>query len=410
MKSSSSGGPSRWPRRSAQVITDGLAREVRDPRIGFVTVTAVLVTGDLSHARVMVSVPGDDAEQARALEGLQSAAGFLRVARRADALDPDRAGAALRARPGPRARGPDQRAARGPPARGDQADRRAAGRQAGGPDVARRGAARPAGARTRAVGHTGHARPVRHRAAGGAGGPGDAAGAVRRGGRPRPISPPPGWASRPTPTTLTGTPLGPAARICRRLTRGRVAEALAGFAGEQRAAAAALLGQARGRRAELPAGAARASRSSRAETTVTVHADRAAWTWRRPTLVFRATVSAGTYVRALARDLGERLGVGAPPDRAPPGGDRGAPGGGRGAARRGSTPRRSRPARARAGPPARGRARRGRPSGGEPRAGGRRPRPAPAGDVALVHGGRAGRGGARRATAGSGRASCWRAP
>ena len=41
-----------------QVITEALAREVRDPRVGFVTVTAVLVTADLSHARVMVSVPG----------------------------------------------------------------------------------------------------------------------------------------------------------------------------------------------------------------------------------------------------------------------------------------------------------------------------------------------------------------
>jgi ribosome-binding factor A len=75
-------GSSRRPEQMAetlrQVITDALAREVRDPRVGFVTVTAVLVTNDLSHARVMVSVPGEDAEKARALEGLQSAAGFLR--------------------------------------------------------------------------------------------------------------------------------------------------------------------------------------------------------------------------------------------------------------------------------------------------------------------------------------------
>ena len=62
-----------------QVITDALAREVRDPRVGFVTVTAVLVSPDLSHARVMVSVPGEDPEKIRALEGLQSAAGFLRT-------------------------------------------------------------------------------------------------------------------------------------------------------------------------------------------------------------------------------------------------------------------------------------------------------------------------------------------
>ena len=61
-----------------QVIADALTREIRDPRVGFVTVTGVLVTNDLSHARVMVSVPGDETEKARALQGLQSAAGFLR--------------------------------------------------------------------------------------------------------------------------------------------------------------------------------------------------------------------------------------------------------------------------------------------------------------------------------------------
>jgi ribosome-binding factor A len=75
--------PSRRPEQVAgtirQVIADTLAREVRDPRVGFVTVTGVLVTNDLSHARVMVSVPGGEAEQSRAMEGLQSAAGFLRT-------------------------------------------------------------------------------------------------------------------------------------------------------------------------------------------------------------------------------------------------------------------------------------------------------------------------------------------
>jgi ribosome-binding factor A len=74
--------PSRRPEQVAgtlrQVIADALTREVRDPRVGFVTVTGVLVTNDLSHARVMVSVPGDEAEKTRALQGLQSAAGFLR--------------------------------------------------------------------------------------------------------------------------------------------------------------------------------------------------------------------------------------------------------------------------------------------------------------------------------------------
>ncbi len=74
--------PSRRPEQVAgtirQVIADALAREVRDPRVGFVTVTAVLVTNELSHARVMVSVPGGEAERAKAMEGLQSAAGFFR--------------------------------------------------------------------------------------------------------------------------------------------------------------------------------------------------------------------------------------------------------------------------------------------------------------------------------------------
>ena len=74
--------PSRRPEQVAgtirQVITDALAREVRDPRVGFVTVTGVLVTNELSHARVMVSVPGGEAEKAKAMEGLQSAAGFFR--------------------------------------------------------------------------------------------------------------------------------------------------------------------------------------------------------------------------------------------------------------------------------------------------------------------------------------------
>jgi ribosome-binding factor A len=51
--------------------------DLKDPRIGFVTVTAVETSPDLSHARVYVSVLGDDAERGEALAGLQSAAGFL---------------------------------------------------------------------------------------------------------------------------------------------------------------------------------------------------------------------------------------------------------------------------------------------------------------------------------------------
>jgi ribosome-binding factor A len=76
---SSSRRPEQVAETLRQVIADGLAREVRDPRVGFVTVTAVRVTNDLSHAKVLVSVAGDDADKTRALEGLQSAAGFLRT-------------------------------------------------------------------------------------------------------------------------------------------------------------------------------------------------------------------------------------------------------------------------------------------------------------------------------------------
>ena len=75
-------GSSRRPEQVAetlrQVIADALTREVRDPRVGFVTLTGVLFTNDLSHARIMVTVPGEEADKTRALEGLQSAAGFLR--------------------------------------------------------------------------------------------------------------------------------------------------------------------------------------------------------------------------------------------------------------------------------------------------------------------------------------------
>lgn len=54
--------------------------DVRDPRVGVVTVTGVEVTNDLSLARVFVRVPGPDAEVEDALRGLEAAAPFLRGA------------------------------------------------------------------------------------------------------------------------------------------------------------------------------------------------------------------------------------------------------------------------------------------------------------------------------------------
>lgn len=62
-----------------QVIADAVLRgEVRDPRVGLVTVTAVEVTSDLGHARVRVQAHGEEEARLAALAGLRSAAGFLR--------------------------------------------------------------------------------------------------------------------------------------------------------------------------------------------------------------------------------------------------------------------------------------------------------------------------------------------
>jgi len=60
-----------------QVLGDALAQELKDPRIGFVTVTDVKTSSDLRHARVYVSVLGTDPEQDATLDGLRSAHGFL---------------------------------------------------------------------------------------------------------------------------------------------------------------------------------------------------------------------------------------------------------------------------------------------------------------------------------------------
>src|SRR2546423_11721300 len=60
-----------------EVVSAHIAEDLKDPRIGFVTVTGVETSVDLRSARVYVSVLGDDAEREAALDGLDSAAGFL---------------------------------------------------------------------------------------------------------------------------------------------------------------------------------------------------------------------------------------------------------------------------------------------------------------------------------------------
>ena len=55
-----------------------LTRKIKDPRVGFVTVTDVEVTGDLQQATVYISVLGDDNKKKDTLLGLAKAKGFIR--------------------------------------------------------------------------------------------------------------------------------------------------------------------------------------------------------------------------------------------------------------------------------------------------------------------------------------------
>lgn len=60
-------------------IAAALATRVKDPRVGFVTITSVEVTPDAQHATVRFSVLGTEEEKTRAIEGLEHARGFLRT-------------------------------------------------------------------------------------------------------------------------------------------------------------------------------------------------------------------------------------------------------------------------------------------------------------------------------------------
>jgi ribosome-binding factor A len=60
-----------------EVLSAAIQSELKDPRVGFVTVTAVDTAPDLRHARVFVSVLGEEAERRRSLQALQHAHGYL---------------------------------------------------------------------------------------------------------------------------------------------------------------------------------------------------------------------------------------------------------------------------------------------------------------------------------------------
>lgn len=60
------------------IVAEMLERRIKDPRLGFVTVTDVRVTGDLREATVFYTVMGDQAEQEATAQALASATGLIR--------------------------------------------------------------------------------------------------------------------------------------------------------------------------------------------------------------------------------------------------------------------------------------------------------------------------------------------
>jgi ribosome-binding factor A len=59
------------------VLSEAISKDLQDPRVGFITVTGVKTSPDLRHARVYVSVLGDDDARAESLTALRAAHGFL---------------------------------------------------------------------------------------------------------------------------------------------------------------------------------------------------------------------------------------------------------------------------------------------------------------------------------------------
>src|SRR3954468_11386528 len=60
-----------------EVLSGAITSEIKDPRVGFVTVTAVETSPDLRYARVFVSVLGEEQVRRRSMAGLESAHGYL---------------------------------------------------------------------------------------------------------------------------------------------------------------------------------------------------------------------------------------------------------------------------------------------------------------------------------------------
>src|ERR671933_226210 len=60
-----------------EVLSTAIGKDLKDPRIGFVTVTGVDTSPDLRHSRVYVSVLGDEKKREQSLVGLEAAHGVL---------------------------------------------------------------------------------------------------------------------------------------------------------------------------------------------------------------------------------------------------------------------------------------------------------------------------------------------
>ena len=79
MKRTEKHRPERMSELIRHAIADAIATELKDPRVGFVTVTRVSASPDVTHATVFVSVLGSEEEKSRAMDGLKHAKGFLRT-------------------------------------------------------------------------------------------------------------------------------------------------------------------------------------------------------------------------------------------------------------------------------------------------------------------------------------------
>ena len=69
----------RLSERITQIVAEMLERRIKDPRLGFVTVTDTRVTGDLRDATVFYTVYGSEEEQAASAAALASATGVIRT-------------------------------------------------------------------------------------------------------------------------------------------------------------------------------------------------------------------------------------------------------------------------------------------------------------------------------------------